>query len=82
MGEGDKIIIEIRAGAGGDEAGLFALDLWRMYRRFAERKGFKIEGTISINLKTEYSGYGQFETSTQVFKDLTCKAKKIGSNRN
>ena len=43
MEKGDKIIIEIRAGAGGDEAGLFASDLWRMYRRFAERKGFKVE---------------------------------------
>lgn len=39
----DKIIIEIRAGAGGDEAGLFASELWRMYRRFSERKNFKIE---------------------------------------
>ncbi len=39
----EKIIIEIRAGAGGDEAGLFALDLWRMYRKFAERNGFKTE---------------------------------------
>jgi len=39
----DKIIIEIRAGAGGDEAGLFAFELWRMYRRFAERRGFKTE---------------------------------------
>ncbi len=39
----DKIILEIRAGAGGDEAGLFASELWRMYRRFAERKNFKIE---------------------------------------
>ena len=39
----DKIIIEIRAGAGGNEAGLFALDLWRMYKKFAEHYGFKIE---------------------------------------
>jgi len=39
----DKIIIEIRAGAGGDEAGLFAFELWRMYRRFAERRSFKTE---------------------------------------
>jgi len=36
-------IIEIRAGAGGDEAGLFASDLFRMYLRFAERKGYKVE---------------------------------------
>ena len=39
----DKIILEIRAGAGGDEAGLFASQLWRMYRRFAEARGFKVE---------------------------------------
>ena len=38
-----NIILEIRAGAGGDEAGLFAGDLFRMYSRFAERKKWKIE---------------------------------------
>ncbi|MEI6079252.1 MAG: peptide chain release factor 1 [bacterium] len=37
------IIIEIRAGTGGDEAALFAADLFRMYSRYAERKGWKIE---------------------------------------
>jgi len=36
-------IIEIRAGAGGDEAALFAGDLFRMYSRFCERKGWKLE---------------------------------------
>ena len=36
-------IIEIRAGAGGDEASLFAGDLYRMYNRFAERNGWKVE---------------------------------------
>ena len=36
-------IIEIRAGTGGDEAALFAGDLFRMYSRFAERKGWKVE---------------------------------------
>ena len=35
--------MEIRAGAGGNEAGLFAFELWRMYRRFSERHGFKVE---------------------------------------
>lgn len=38
-----NIIVEIRAGAGGDEAALFAGDLYRMYARFAERAGFKTE---------------------------------------
>ena len=36
-------IIEIRAGAGGDEAGLFAADLFRMYGRYAEHRGWKFE---------------------------------------
>ena len=36
-------ILEIRAGTGGDEAGLFAGDLFRMYSRFAESKGWKVE---------------------------------------
>jgi len=37
------VIVEIRAGAGGDEAGLFAADLYRMYARYAERKGWHTE---------------------------------------
>ncbi len=36
-------IMEVRAGTGGDEAALFAADLFRMYSKFAERKGWKIE---------------------------------------
>jgi peptide chain release factor 1 len=38
-----NIIMEIRAGTGGDEAGLFAGDLFRMYSRFAERTNWKLE---------------------------------------
>jgi len=38
-----NIVLEIRAGTGGDEAGLFAADLFRMYARFAERQGWKLE---------------------------------------
>jgi peptide chain release factor 1 len=37
------VILEIRAGTGGEEAGLFAADLFRMYTRLAERKGWKLE---------------------------------------
>ena len=36
-------VMEIRAGTGGTEAGIFAADLYRMYTHFAERKGFQIE---------------------------------------
>jgi peptide chain release factor 1 len=38
-----NIIIEVRAGAGGDEAGIFAGELFRMYTRYAERRGFRVE---------------------------------------
>jgi peptide chain release factor 1 len=38
-----NVIVEIRAGAGGDEAGLWAGDLYRMLTRYAERRGFKVE---------------------------------------
>lgn len=38
-----NVILEIRAGAGGDEAGLFAGDLFRMYNRYAERQGWNVE---------------------------------------
>jgi peptide chain release factor 1 len=38
-----NIFVEIRAGAGGDEAGIFAADLFRMYSRYAEEKGWRVE---------------------------------------
>jgi peptide chain release factor 1 len=37
------VIVEVRPGTGGDEAGLFAGDLYRMLTRYAERRGFKVE---------------------------------------
>lgn len=41
--DGKNVILEIRAGTGGEEAGLFAADLFRMYSRYAERHRWKIE---------------------------------------
>jgi peptide chain release factor 1 len=38
-----NVILEVRAGAGGDEAALFAAELFRMYGRYAERRGWKLE---------------------------------------
>ena len=38
-----NVVLEIRAGTGGDEAGLFAADLFRMYSRFAETQGWRLE---------------------------------------
>jgi len=44
-----NVIVEIRAGTGGDEAALFAAELFRMYSRFAERQGWKIDVMSSSN---------------------------------
>lgn len=38
-----NVVVEIRAGTGGDEASLFAADLFRMYSRFVERQGWRVE---------------------------------------
>ena len=38
-----NVILEIRAGTGGDEASLFAGDLFRMYERYAAKQGWKVE---------------------------------------
>ncbi len=53
--ERTRCIMEIRAGTGGDEAALFARDLYEMYRRYAELKGWKIE-ILEMN-PTELGGF-------------------------
>jgi peptide chain release factor 1 len=50
-----NVIVEIRAGAGGDEAGLFAGDLYRMYTRYAETQKWKVE-EIDVS-ENEVGGY-------------------------
>ena len=49
------VIVEIRAGAGGEEAGLFAADLFRMYSRYAEAKGWQVE--IIDSNQSEIGGF-------------------------
>ena len=56
-------ILEVRAGTGGDEAALFAADLERMYRRFAERKGLRVE-VISVS-PSELGGYKEVIFATR-----------------
>lgn len=66
------VIVEIRAGTGGDEAALFAGDLFRMYSRYAETRGWKIE-LIDIN---DTAGLGGLKevifslTGTSVYGDM------------
>ena len=50
-----NIFLEIRAGTGGDESGLFAGDLFRMYVRYAERAGWKVE--LISESQSELGGY-------------------------
>ncbi len=49
-----NVVMEIRAGAGGEEAGLFGANLLRMYTRYAERHGYRVE-MVSLN-ETELGG--------------------------
>ncbi len=62
-----NVIMEIRAGAGGDEAGIFGSDLYRMYTRYAERQGWDTE-IIS-----------QHETGVGGFKEITFMIKGKGA---
>ena len=57
------VIMEIRAGAGGDEAGLFAAELFRMYSRYAERRRWKVE-----QLSSNASGIGGYKEITFAVK--------------
>lgn len=66
-----NIIMEIRGGTGGDEAALFAADLFRMYSRYAEKNNFKV--SILNSNQTEIGGFKEitFEISGKnVYKNL------------
>jgi peptide chain release factor 1 len=58
-----NIIVEIRGGTGGEEAALFAADLYRMYTRYAERRGWKVE-TLDWN-ETAKGGFKEISFSIQ-----------------
>ena len=60
-------IVEIRAGTGGDEAALFAADLYRMYTRYLERRGWKLE-TLSLS-----------EGTLRGIKEIVFKVPKEGA---
>lgn len=77
--DGKNAIVEIRAGAGGDEASIFAGDLYRMYIRYCEKRGWKVElvdyteGTsggykeVVINVSGE-NVYGQLKYESGVHR--------------
>jgi len=57
--DGKNVIVEIRGAAGGDEANIFAGDLFRMYSRYAEKQGFKLE--ILNSIEGDAGGFSQIE---------------------
>ena len=74
-----NVVLEIRAGAGGDEAALFASDLFRMYTRYAERQGWRLEvlnlsdtgvgGTKEVTALIEGKGvYGRLKYESGVHR--------------
>jgi len=76
-----NVIIEVRAGAGGDEAGLFAASLYRMYTRYAERQSWKTEF-----ISDHPTGIGASRKSSSLLRDegrtrgLSMRAACIASN--
>ncbi|QMU61537.1 MAG: peptide chain release factor 1 [Gammaproteobacteria bacterium] len=66
-----NVFLEIRAGTGGDEAAIFAGDLYRMYSRFAEDKGWKVE--VMNENEGDHGGYKEIIvkiTGKEVFSNL------------
>ena len=59
--ENASVILEVRAGTGGDEAALFAGDLFRMYQRYAQRQGWKVD--IDSVSEGEMGGYKEIIAS-------------------
>jgi peptide chain release factor 1 len=57
----DSVVVEIRAGTGGEEAALFAGDLFRMYRKYAEDQGWKVE-PFDFNA-TDHGGFKEVSFS-------------------
>lgn len=57
--DGKNVIVEIRGAAGGDEANIFAGDLYRMYTKYAEKEGWKIEVLNAV--ESSAGGFAQIE---------------------
>ena len=69
--DGNDVIMEIRGGAGGDEGNIFAGDLYRMYTRYAESQGWKVQ--VMEASVSEAGGFSQIVFSikgTDVYKAL------------
>ena len=71
------IILEIRAGAGGNEAGLFVADLFRMYQRYAAKKGWNVS-PLGVN----EGGMGNIKSiAAEIRGDDAYRLLKTGARR-
>jgi peptide chain release factor 1 len=72
-----NVIVEIRPGAGGDEAGLFAGDLYRMLARYAERRGFQVEPLSEGDGQYTFAVKGQGAYSVFKFEGGTHRVQRV-----
>jgi peptide chain release factor 1 len=72
--DGDDVVMEVKSGEGGEESALFAGDLVRMYTRFAERRGWKVEVLDSVG-----SDLGGYKDITLVLRSRTPTADGVWS---
>src|SRR3954454_756293 len=69
------VILEIKAGEGGDESALFARDLLRMYLRFAERQGWKTE--VIDATESDLGGYKDVSVAVKARGDLDAPYRRL-----
>ncbi len=74
-----NVIVEIRGGVGGDEAALFAGDLFRMYSRFAERQGWRVE--IIDSNATTIGGFKEIAFAVEGFGAFSKLKYESGAHR-
>src|SRR4051794_6041613 len=72
-----NVIVEIRAGTGGEEAGLFAADLYRMLTRYAERRGFKVEPLATRDGDYTFAIKGQGAYSVFKYEGGTHRVQRV-----
>ena len=83
-----NVIVEIRAGAGGDEAALFAAEMYRLYVKYAEKNRWKVElmncdeigigGMKEVNFMITGRYNGSEDCSNSIYKRYACRSTCIG----
>src|ERR1700760_4844390 len=72
-----NVIVEIRGGAGGDEAGIWAGDLYRMYKRYAERLGYKADTMAAADGSYTFEVKGDGAYSVFKFEGGTHRVQRV-----